>query len=553
LVIDGQEGKSWRVNLEQGRYRLGRSTSNEFCFPEDGRLSREHLVFEAVNGRWSVRDLGSRNGTLVNGSRITDVRALVNGDLIKVGHLNIIFLEANSDRPQEDDPVAFVDELPSDGLEIAAVSTDLKSVLAGRAFGVVNSTEHSHLAAFVRASRELVSHRPLQELFQVILDISVDAVRAFRGVLVLRDYGKLRVHAHHGEGFRISTAVVSRVLDDRASLLIVDAAKDASLAGRESILMGQVRSILAVPLQTDERVLGLIYIDSPQGAREFTTEDLSLLTVMASIAAIRIEQARLLEVEQAEKLLAGELAQAGEIQRSLLPLSPPELAGFDLAAYNMACRTVGGDYYDFVSFPDGRLLFLVADVAGKGMSAALLMSSLHAFVQVIFEDADHLGRHFERLNRSVTRTCPRNRFITLFAATLDPASGQLCFCNAGHNPPLLLRANDEVEPLNATGTVLGFSPESRYEERCCKMSEGDLIVLFSDGVTEACGSNLEMDFGEDRLVAVLRENRHASAACIVDAVKCALADFTGGVPPADDITLVVARRVQLDLYHDTGR
>ena len=264
---------------------------------------------------------------------------------------------------------------------------------------------------------------------------------------------------------------------------------------------------------------------------------------MANITAIRIENARLTEAEQTKKLLVRELERAAEIQRRLLPANVPDVADFDLAGYNAPCRTVGGDYYDFLHYPDGRVSLFIGDVSGNGMAAALLMSSLQARIQVLFEKPDGLSEQVTRLNRITAANCPGNCFITLFTAILDPAAGEMRYCNAGHNPPLLLHKNDEVEPLGATGIVLGIMPGASYEQRMCRLDRGDLLVLFSDGVTESSSPNSDEEFGEERLIALLKRERRQPAAKIVEGIKTALLSFTGPAAAADDITIVLARRL----------
>src|SRR5581483_7802361 len=191
-----------------------------------------------------------------------------------------------------------------------------------------------------------------------------------------------------------------------------------------SIVLQRVRSMMAVPLQTGDRVIGLIYVDNGSVFRPFSPEDLDLLTVMANVAAIRIEHARLASVEQAEKLMESELAQASEIQQSLLPLEAPHLEGFDLAGYNLPCRTVGGDYYDFLPYKDGRLGVVVGDVSGKGLPAALLMSSLQARVQMLIETGPDPAFAVTTLNRNLAERALLGKFITFFYGLLDPVSGR---------------------------------------------------------------------------------------------------------------------------------
>ncbi len=300
--------------------------------------------------------------------------------------------------------------------------------------------------------------------------------------------------------------------------------------------------MVAVPLQTDDRVIGLIYLDSPHFVHEFTKDDLSLLTVMANVAAIRIEHTRLAEVEQIERMHAKELQQAAEIQERLLPTRAPDVPGIDLAGYNAPCRTVGGDYYDFLTYPDGRVAVLVGDVAGKGMPAALLMSSLQARVQVLFDDPTDLAKLVTRLNRIISSNCPSNRFISFFIGVLDPVSGEFTYVNAGHNPPLLVRRDGAVEKLAGTGLILGILPIAQYEQETCRLEAGDIVVLFSDGVTEACRPDVDEEFGEERLAKILEEFSGSSAKTIIERINARLQEFTEGAPPADDITLVIAKR-----------
>ena len=399
------------------------------------------------------------------------------------------------------------------------------------------------MRALIRAGRELAGNMPLAELFKLIMNLSVEAVGATRGVLMTLEGKELVVQEALGEGFRISNTVRDRVIKEKTSLLVRDARLDEAFADRMSIVQQQIRSMLAVPLQTDDRVIGLIYLDSPHFIKEFTKEDLNLLTVMANVAAIRIEHTRLAEVEQAERIHAKQLEQAAEIQRGLLPVQAPSVPGVDLAGYNAACHTVGGDYYDFLPYPDGRVGVLVGDVAGKGMPAALLMSSLQARVQVLFDDPTNLAALVTRLNRIITSNCPSNRFITFFIGILDPKTGELTYVNAGHNPPIVAHANGSVETLEGTGLILGILPIATYQQGVCRLDPGDALLLFSDGVTEPVSPHADEEFGEDRLAEVFAGLRDGDAQSIIAAINQKVNEFTEGAPPADDITLVVAKRL----------
>ncbi len=544
LVVRTPDGKSRTVPLAADRLSLGRASTNDLCYPDDVGLSRQHLAFERDGQEWIVRDLGSKNGTTVNGLRLAGPQTLKPGDRVSAGHLALEFCAVGT-TPTPSNTVVFIDSQVV-ATATTTVATSLEGIMGPEQedLGKTRVFQGSlQTRALLRAGRELAGHRPLGELFEVIMDLSLEAVGAGRGVLMTLENENLTVKAARGQGFQISSAVRDRVITDRASVLVLDAQTDQAFRERASIVAQNVRSMLAVPLQAKDRVIGLIYVDSPNLIRPFSREDLNLLTVMANVAAIRIEHARLAEVEEAERMLAKELNQAATIQKGLLPSSAPVTDGFDIAGQTSACRTVGGDYYDYVPFPDGRLAMLVGDVAGKGMPAALMMSSLQARVQVLFEDGDDLAAKVTKLNKVVATNCPDNRFITFFICVINPATGEVTYCNAGHNPPLVVRKNGEVEKLGTGGIILGIMPRYPYTDATVTLDPGDVLVLFSDGVTEASKVDIDEEFGEDRLAEVVRANSELPAEAIVSAVNEAVTTFTHGAPPADDITVVIARRL----------
>jgi serine phosphatase RsbU (regulator of sigma subunit) len=359
--------------------------------------------------------------------------------------------------------------------------------------------------------------------------------------MTLESEDELVVRAAKGSAFRISSAVRDRVLNTHDSVLVRDTQMEDAYRMRQSIVEQRVRTFMAAPLQTKDRVIGLIYVDSPSLMRVFTKDDLNLLTVMANTAAIRIEHARLAEIEHQERLMARMLEQAAEIQKRHLPAKAPEVPGLDLAGHNAPCLTVGGDYYDFFPYPNGRVAMVLGDVSGKGMPASLLMMSLQARVQVLIEEPENLGAVMTRLNRLTTTNCPSNRFITFFMCLLDGNTGDLVFSNAGHNPPLLMRATGAFEWLDAGGCVLGIMPMMKYDDARNRLDPGDVLVVFSDGVTDAMNPQGE-EFGEARLAEVVTEHRAESSVSILDAVNGAIGEWAAGTPLPDDLTLLIARR-----------
>ncbi|HEY4363442.1 MAG TPA: SpoIIE family protein phosphatase [Bryobacteraceae bacterium] len=543
LLVKDLDGKAITIPLDRDRISLGRSSANELCYPDDAGLSRQHMAITRVeNGQWQVQDLGSKNGTLLNGQRVEKPTPFRPGDRIAAGHLTIEFSGAEAPA----NTVVFLEDADSFSSTATTVVANLDAVLGPDDMNKTVAIQGSpQMRALIRAGQELSAHRPLAELFQVVMDLSMEAVTAGRGVLMTLEGGELVVRAAHGEGFKISRTVRDRVIKQKESMLVADAQMDQALMGQMSIVAQKVHSMIAVPLQTNDKVIGLIYVDAPHQLRQFTREDLNLLTVMANVAAIRIEHARLNEVEEAERAMSKEMDQAAAIQKRLLPSAAPVVNGLDIAGRTTACRTVGGDYYDFLKFDDGRIAMLVGDVAGKGMPASLLMSSLQARVHVLFEDGDELAEKVTRLNKSTCKNCPDNRFITFFMTVLDPKTGELVYTNAGHNPPVLVRASGEFETLAGGGMILGILPMAKYSESKAQMNIGDTLVLFSDGVTEAANPEGE-EFGEDRLAALVASVRKAPAVQIIEEIHKAVDTFTEGAPAADDVTVVIARRVDPD-------
>ncbi len=548
VIIRDLEGRVSNVVLEEDRITLGRSSAATLCYPDDVGLSRQHLALTHSGEGWTVEDLGSKNGTLLNGMRVEKPLPFRPGDKIAAGHLTIEFAGA---APQEEKTVVFVDNEEQFSTSATTVVASLDVVLGPQGAVDLKSVDlnkthimqgNPQMWALIRAGRELAGHRPLAELFEVIMDLSMEAVMAGRGVLMTVEDGELKVRAARGEGFQISRTVRDRVLKEKASLLVRDAQLDQGLREHMSIVEQKVRSILTVPLQTNDRVIGLIYLDSPNMIREFTREDLNLLTVMANVAAIRIEHARLNEIEEAERLMAKEMEQAALIQQRLLPAKAPEVEGLDIAGKAVAARSVGGDYYDFIEYPDGRVCLVVGDVAGKGMPASLLMSSLQARVHVVMEEPEHLATKMAKLNKGTCGNCPDNRFITFFMGVVDPKTGEVVYTSAGHNPPLIIRADGSHEILPGGGVILGILPKATYKEERAQLERGDILVLFSDGVTEAPNPHDE-EFGEQRLADLVAKLREQPAEEIVDEIHKAVHVFTEGAPAADDITVVVARRL----------
>lgn len=541
LVIHCPDGQIRTVPLVGDRLSVGRSSASEISFPEDGGLSRQHFAFEPEGDDWTVQDLGSKNGTFVNNIPLKARLVLRPGDRVTAGHITVVYAPESAGAGPG--VVIFDGEDESTSPTAATVVTSLEGALSNQTLALERGGPKASapLQALISAGQELAENRPLAELFPIILDLAIKAVNAHRGVVLTLEGENLVPRAHKGDGFRISTTVRDQVVNKKSSILVRDAQLDDAFKGQLSIVEQKVHTMMAVPLQTKDRIIGLIYVDSPSVMRVFTKDDLSLLTVMANVAATRLETARLVEVEQAERIMKRDLAQAAEIQKRILPDKAPQIRGLDLAGFNMACRTVGGDYYGFFPYPDGRVALALGDVSGKGMPAALMVMGLQARLEVLAEDPHDLSSLVTRLNKITCANCPSNRFITFFIALANPATGDFAFANAGHNPPIIVRASGEMEMLEGGGPVLGILPIAKYGEQNARLGKGDVLVIYSDGVTEAT-DRAEEEYGEERLIEIVRQRRAESADAIVNAVTESVSRFAAGAPQADDITLIVAKR-----------
>jgi serine phosphatase RsbU (regulator of sigma subunit) len=545
LRILGPKGSATTHDLSKEKFLIGRSVENDLAYPDDPWLSRSHLLFERQSGGWTVTDCKSRNGTTLNASPLKGTHPVKAGDRIFAGHLEIEVRELQSDSNSRQDVYRFIPKEEEKSTREATIVTSLDKVLGKAQLHDTRSDSGMHNARFVRAliqaGQELAGHSPLSELFPAILRLALTATGGKRGIILTVEDGEFVPRASEGDQMDISTSVRDRVIRDKCSLLISDAQLDEAFKRRDSIVIHGVRSMMAVPLQTGDRVIGIIYVDNGVFMRPFSQEDLDLLTVMANVAAIRIEHARLAAIEQADKIFEMELSQASEIQRSLLPPHAPHYKGYDLAGLNIPCRTVGGDYFDFLPYEDGRVGLVVADVSGKGLPAAMMMSNLQARVQMLRETSPNAAKAVTILNRNLAEHGVIGRFITLFYGVLDPATGCLHYSNAGHNYPLVLRAEGHVDTLKGNGLVMGLFPNEKYELMEACLQPGDTLALYSDGVTEAT-SNCDAEFGEHGLAEFLLQHRSQSCGDMVNALAEKVRDWCGTATFTDDFTVMLVRR-----------
>jgi len=346
--------------------------------------------------------------------------------------------------------------------------------------------------------------------------------------------------SHQRLPFRLDDQLTGWMLKYRSPLLINDMRADRRFATGEGDLFA-VHSLLCVPMVNKGKMIGLLVVFNKKTAGGFSVDDQRLLAIIASESAHVIENARLAEKENALLYMQEELRLAYEIQNNLLPKEPPRLTGYDIAGKSIPAKEVGGYYFDFLAFEEHRLAFCLGDVSGKGLPAALLMANLQAAVRSQTMSGTSLTSCLERANSLLFRNTSPEKFATLFFGCLDSSGHVLHYSNAGHNHPFLIGNEMEPQRLSAGGLALGCFESFPFEESQVQMNPDDLLVVFSDGISEAV-NNAGEEFGEARISELAMANRNASAAELIEKILQNVGAHAGDRPQQDDMTLVVVKR-----------
>ena len=378
----------------------------------------------------------------------------------------------------------------------------------------------------------------LSTLADEVLFRSISLTDAGKGSLVLYDDEEVLLERSVGGELLVAPACLRWELPEGG--LINNGVCDSPTDGMRD---GTCQKYLAVPISVPDRRLGVLVVadkESRDGrVLDFTPTDARLLSLFANQAAAAIQTARLHRDAIEKERIERELEVAATIQRQILPRDLPSVPGFEIAARNRPTRQVGGDYFDLIPLSGGRLAFLVADVSGKGVPAALLVSTVHAAVHLQIDEAKSVADLVGRIDRHLQRWAATRKFLTAFFGLLDPASGKLQFVSAGHNPALLQRRSGEIVQLKATGVPLGMFPNSSWKEESVTLERGDLLCVYTDGVSEALNAADE-EFGLERLERLLSPAASTEEVCrsVFDAVE----EFAADVPQYDDQTLLLVRR-----------
>ncbi|MFN0102907.1 MAG: SpoIIE family protein phosphatase [Bryobacteraceae bacterium] len=519
---------SFRVPLDPLPFRIGRSPENHLVL-RDNRASRSHAVIRMEGASILIEDAGSRNGIEVNGVK-EQSRVLRHGDVIRFG-------------VDDSYELTFVNEMP---------------------VSMPTQTHHGglrKLRSMLEVARSLQGALSIDQVLTSVVDAALEITNCDRGFLLLTTADGLETRIAREAGGRplsedlgIPAKMLHHALRSRSELLSMRF--DSGTPGLDSSLAHlSVRSVVCVPLikvragdlaetalvGTIADTIGLLYMDSRLHHAELTSTSRDLVQSLAIEASFVLENARLLDEERKKQKMEQELRIAHSIQQDLLPQAEqyPHTGWLSAAGLSIPSRLVGGDYFDILPSGDNRFDIVMADVSGKGVSSALLASLLQgAFVMSTAERIPP-AVILERLNRFLLGRTSGEKYATIFLASIY-RDAPMHWANAGHCSPLLVRANGLVFELSPTGMPVGMLDIGKWSDAALQLEPGDVLALYTDGVSEAMNAAREM-YGTERLVAALQANVELPVAELIDAVKTDIATFTGGEAQRDDLTLLILR------------
>ncbi len=405
------------------------------------------------------------------------------------------------------------------------------------------------LALLNDLAREIGASLNSQEVMQSIIRRSLRAMNAEQGVITLIDQQALapmrtlvrtRVSSGRQQAFHLEQSLQGWMLLHKMPLVINDPAHDERFRGvtwEESI-----RSLVCAPLLVKSELKGILTLYNKKDGAGFTTEDQRLLGIIAAQSAQVVENARLYEEEQALLRMQEQVRLAAQIQYELLPKTAPDIAGYEIAGKTLPAQSVGGDYFDFIPIDEQCWALCLGDVTGKGLPASLLMANLQATIRGQTLSSSSVSECLGRANRLLHQSTDDEKFASAFYTKLDTQQHLLCYANAGQNDPLLFSSSPNPLRLKTGGIMLGLFPSFPFQEETISLQHGDLLLIYSDGVTEA-KNVLDEDFGEERLIELVQRNLEKSAGDLVEKIIAAVKAFAGAAPQHDDITLMILRRL----------
>jgi phosphoserine phosphatase RsbU/P len=522
----------FRHTLDGSAVSIGRASDCSIPI-KDRYLSRKHAEIIAVGAAWVLKDLGSANGTYLNGTRVERDEALKPGDRIRLGDTEIVFeaTERNTDR------------------FIAVAESKASATIAIPVHEITDRPEAvdiARLQTLTLLARELIEDRPMDELFGFIVERVMEHLHPSRAAIALlasdgKSFTKVEVRRQDksdSSELTISHTLLADIVEEKKALAFMDISADDKLSRAQSIIMQGIHSILCAPLMIGNAVVGVLYVDYLFTQRSITEDDVRLVAQIGRFAAIKLETTRLREDQIQKRIMDEELKTASNIQRRLLPAAPSGVAGYTFVGRNQPSRVVSGDYYDFAVRPNGKVYFVIGDVSGKGVTAGLMMAGLQVAFRIFSKTDPDPATLVTQLNLALKENLPQSKFVTLFLGRLDTATGVIEYVNAGHTPPLWLHKRGVTELLESD-LLLGVVTRAEFVNRKLQLDPGDSLILFTDGVSEARNA-ADADLGSN---LPLGSMHGANAELIARAVNDAVIAHVGTAENLeDDVTLVIVSR-----------
>jgi len=518
---------------------------------ESSAVSRRHARVFIKDGRYLIEDLGSGNGTSVNGQKIASATPLEAQDRIKLGPVLMRF-----EQGEVLEQAAVTSDMGTTMVGVSLADDDeatiMSQVESGTGFGTLDVRPEQKLKGVLEISRALAGSVDVESMLPKVLD-TLFAIfnQADRGCVLLQDAesGELvpRAMKHRRESddatVTLSRTIVNKVIEDKAGLLSADASSDSQFDASESISNLSIRSMMCVPmLGVDGEVAGVINLDTQNPLNQFNSDDLELLQAVAGQAALSYESARLMSLFMEKQKQDGELEIARGVQEALLPQQLPEADGYSFFASYDAAQAVGGDYYDALLLEDGRICLAFGDVAGKGVPGALIMSRIASCVQTTMAFATSIEQAVAAINNHMCANAVEGRFVTFVLAIIDPVAHHLTLVNGGHMSPMILTPAGSIEEFDSetVGLPIGVMEDYPFEVVERPIAEGEIFVIFTDGVDEAmnpAGELYTLERMRNFLLAGPRQADQLGRALLGD-----VREWADGRDQNDDITIMTFGR-----------
>jgi sigma-B regulation protein RsbU (phosphoserine phosphatase) len=545
LYIVPAEGEHFEYALEVDSLVIGRSSRCDLAV-SDRCLSRQHIRIYRADDGWLIEDLGSRNGTRVNGEMISGPTSIFPGDVIDASMSRITFGGSGGAQPQQ----ASHTESHTIFRAASEIISESEREFARPADSGTEELRQAadQLKVLYDVHHALDQATTAEELLDHVLERVFVHLRPQHGAIFLKDEDNLvratsRSQVAGTDEFPESTSLASEVIGKGLAAVVHDTSTDDRFAAAESLLDAGVRTLVAAPLLTPEGAIGMIVLSSTLATRLFGASDMELLTVVASATGLRLRNLALAEEAAERRRFEQEVTLARRIQVALLPAETPQVAGLEVHGGNIPSRGVSGDYYQIVDRPDtNEVAIIIADVSGKGIGASLLTAYVDALVNAYLGENLEPAEIFNRVSPQMNAKTPVESFATAFLGIFSVETGALRYASAGHDPTLLVRSAGDVELLMPTGMPLGLMPEAVYSSSETSLEVGDSLVLYTDGITEAANPEQE-EFGRERLVEVCENHRSEPPKDLAISIEKVVDAFVDGVPYHDDRTLVILRRV----------